>query len=417
MTSTLKPIKVGPFNLGVNNRLPDTELVIPKVGTFLRAGVNIDLTTPGTLKRRQGFESALVGSDCHSLFSRGDEAYVVDGSTLYALSGDPAALTRTAVREGLSVGRRLSYTVVNDNILYTDGTVLRRLSGVQDFPVAVPMLSPEPTVTAASGSLPEATYQVCFTYFDANFQQSGSTTPVAVTGTGIAISNLPAAFPTGVVGVMVYMTTPGGDLLMLSQVLPAPQTTLNIVSPPALTGQCPTLLLKPMPGGSIVRHNNGRLMVAVGSTLFYSEPFSNLYDPAKNFISFSSTINVLESLTAGFYVATDDQTFYFDGDITNSDARVVLPYGGVEGTGGTYPDKLRCWWMSPRGLVQADDSGEAKNAQENNIAMNPAHLGASMFREQDGIKQVVTSLFGSDTTGATAYSYMQAEIVRKGTTL
>lgn len=417
MASTTKPIKVGPFNLGVNNRLPDTELVVPNVGVFLRSGVNVDLTNPGTLKRRQGFDSALVGSDCHSLFSRGNEAYVVDGTTLYALSGDPAALTKTAVRTGMSVGKRLSYAVVNDSILYTDGTVLRRLSGAQDFPVSVPMMSPEPTVAATSGALPDATYQVCFTYFDAAFQQSGSTTPVAVTGTGVSISNLPAAFPTDVAGVMVYMTPPGGDVLMLAQVLTSPQTTLDITSPLALTGQCPTLLLKPMPAGSIVRHNNGRLLVAVGSTLIYSEPFSNLYDPAKNFIPFSSTINVLESLTAGFYVATDDQTFYFGGDITNTAARGVLPYGGVAGTGGTYPDKLRCWWMSPRGMVQGDDAGNVKNTQENNIAMNPAQLGASMFRERDGTKQVVTSLFGSDTTGATAYSYMQAEIVRKGITL
>lgn len=417
MTSTLKPIKVGPFNLGVNNRLPDTELVVPKVGAFLRSGVNVDLTTPGTLKRRQGFDSALNGTDCHSLFARGDEAYVVDGTALYALSGDPGALVKTAVRTGLTPGQRLSYTMVNDDILYTDGSTLRRLSGAQDFPVSVPMLSPEPAVTAVAGSLPEATYQVCFAYVDANFQQSGSTTPIAVTGTGIAISNLPAAFPSDVAGVMVYMTPPNGDLLMLAQVLTAPQTTLNITSPPTLSGQCPTLLLRPMPGGSIVRHNNGRLLVASGKNLFYSEPFSNLYDPAKNFIPFSTTINVVESLTAGFYVATDDKTFYFGGDITNTPARVVLPYGGIAGTGGAYPDKLRCWWMSPRGLVQGDDAGNVKNVQEDNIAMNPAQLGASMFRERDGIKQVVTSLFGSDTTGATAYSYMQAEIVRKGITL
>ena len=58
-----------------------------------------------------------------------------------------------------------------------------------------------------------------------------------------------------------------------------------------------------------------------------------------------------------------------------------------------------------------------KNVQEAAIAMDVAQAGASLFREQDGKKQVIASLFGSDMTAAAAYSYMDAEIVRKGTVL
>lgn len=417
MVTPTQPVKVGPFNLGVNNRLPDTQLVVPKVGTFLRSAVNVDLSGPGTVKRRQGFAASALGTDMHSLYSDGTTAYAVDGTTLFALTGDPATLTKTPIRSGLTPGQRLSFTDVVGATIYTDGVDLRRLSGAAEQPLCVPMISPEPDVVAAAGGLPPGDYQLCFTYFDANFQQSGSTTPVAFSGTGATISNLPAAFPPGVTGVMVYMTSTNGDLLQLAQVVTTPQTSLSITTLPSLASACPTLLLKPMPGGAIVRHNNGRLMVAAGNLLCYSEPFSNLYDPAKNFIPFAADITMIEPLTAGFFVATADETFYYAGDITDTATRMVLPYGAVPGTSGAFPDKLRCWWMSSRGLVHGDDSGNVKNVQEANVAINPAQLGASLFREQDGNKHVVTSLQGSDATGASAYSFMQAEIVRKETNL
>jgi hypothetical protein len=40
----LNPFKIGPFNLGVNNRLPDNHMEVPKVGTFLRPPVNAALS-------------------------------------------------------------------------------------------------------------------------------------------------------------------------------------------------------------------------------------------------------------------------------------------------------------------------------------------------------------------------------------
>jgi hypothetical protein len=73
--------------------------------------------------------------------------------------------------------------------------------------------------------------------------------------------------------------------------------------------------------------------------------------------------------------------------------------------------------MSPMGLVYGDESGGVRNVQQDSVAIGPAGLGASLFREQDGQKHVVTSLFGTEPTSAAAYSYMQAEIIRKETIL
>jgi hypothetical protein len=413
----LNPFKIGPFNLGVNNRLPDNHMEVPKVGTFLRSAVNVDLSDPGTVKRREGFTLSAPGGDCHSIYSAGDAAYVVDGTALYALSGPPSSLVKTPVRTGMAPGQRLSFTQVNGLTVYTDGASVRSLSGALDAALGVPMMNPEPRVVAAAGDLPSGRYQVCFTYFNDQFQQSGSTTPVAVSGTGIEITGLPAAFPDGVTGVMVYMTAVNGDLLQLAEVLSVPQAGLSITAPPELTVPCQTLLMRPMPGGSIVRHSDGRLLVASGSRLYFSEPFSNLHDPSKNFIPLDADITMVEPLSSGVFVATGQDTFHIAGDITQAPLRSVLPYGAVRGTSGSAPDKKRCWWMSPMGLVYGDESGGVRNVQQDAVAIGQAGLGASLFREQDGQKHVVTSLFGTEPTSAAAYSYMQAEIIRKETIL
>lgn len=406
----MKPVPVGPFNLGVNNRLPDTDLTVPKVGSYLRAGVNIDLSTTGNIKRRKGFTQKQAGSDCHSLYSDSEHAYMVDGTVLYVLN---EAMAKTAIRTGLTPGARLSYTEANGRTIYTDSTVLRQLDGI-DKPFGVPMLSPEPAAHSASGSLYEGKYQLCFTYVADDGQQSGSTTPIAVDSLGgIVITGLPAAFPAGVSGLMVYMTSVNGDQLMLAHILSTPQSALTISTNPQLAGRCPTLQLKAMPAGGIVRYNNGRLLVASGNILYYSEPYAlSLRSASKGFIPFNTNITVVESVKTGTFVATEDKAYYFAGDIAAADMTEVLPYGSVFGTGGTSPDALKCWWMSQRGLIQAAD-GVAKNVQEEKLAINKAKVGATLFREHDGLKQLIASSFGTEQTGAAAYTFMDAEIVRK----
>lgn len=634
MTTPTRPVTVGPFNLGVNTRLPDTQLDVPKVGTFLRSAVNVDISTPGTVKRRAGYSLALNATDAHSLYATENEAYFVDGTVLYRLSGIPAGLTKTSVRTGLRPGQKLSYDTLNQRVIYTDGSSVRRLDGLVDKIMGVPLMERSPMVTAISGgSLPAGRYQVCFAYVSTELEQSGTTQPVQVNvpenGT-INISDLPITLPSGVTSIAVYMTQPNGDQLYFAQLLTpvaaapsgvpttplalgttllydsftdpdgtplsahvsesgatyvpgfsestaplanlvlnsgqiqplapnigatpnvsgvsiprhasffldvfigseaqttgfgqvslnlsigtfsvtvfsggidfssnnvdasvsrvngahtlqiditptgyfyfwngvkvleeltivaagAPQTlglgirsqstgtpgavpirlsSIRVTEPgaalpglpvlnstfiipvlPTLTGRVQTLLMRPLPGGHIVRHNNGRLLVAKGKTLFYSEPFAPaLHYPHKGFISFDSDITVVESLKTGTYVATNDAAYFFQGDIADAAAEKVLPYGAVPGTGGASPDRLKCWWMSVRGLVQATGQG-VTNVQEQNVAVNPAAAGASMYREQNGLKQLVTSLFGTEASGASAYTFMQAEIIRKGTTL
>lgn len=408
---------MGPFNLGMNNRLPDTALEVPKVGTFLRSAVNVDITVPGTIKRRGGFAQSLAGTDVHSLWSDEDQAYMVDGTVLYHLTGAPGALGKSIVMSGLKPGVPVSFTRAAKDVVYSDGDTLYKLNGITYATLSVPMVNPEPIVSTTTGTLPAGVYQICFAYVADDYRISGTTQPVQLElgeGLGIAITGIPA-LPAGIAAVAIYMTEPNGDELFLATT--TTENAVNIASTPSLGGRCQTLNLLPMPGGLIVRHGSGRFFVAKGNMLLYSEPFSTLYDPGKNFIQFPTAVVVLECLGAGIYVCTETASYHFNGDITNTAMNQVLPYGAVPGTSGVYPDKSGAYWMSTRGLVRADESGQVKNVQESAVAMGASTSGAAMFREQDGNKQVIASLFGADATGATAYSYMDAEIVRKGTVL
>lgn len=412
--------KLGPFNLGMNNRLPDSHMVVPKVGSYLRSAVNVDISTVGTVKRRQGTSVAMAGADVHSLWAEQGDALFVDGTVMYALN-EPAN-AKTSVRTGMRPGARVSYTRLNGQTIYTDGAVLRRIVANVDTPLGVPKISPEPHVAAGGvGGLTPGLYQVCFTYFDSELRQSGSTTQIQVdvaAGQGIVITNLPAAFPTGTDGVMVYVTACNGDIPFLERALVAPQASLTISAQPQLGGQCPTLGLEPMPAGSIVRQNNGRLLVADGVFLHYSEPFAPaLRNPVKGYIVFDDPVTVVESVKTATYVVTEKNAYYFAGDIAAAEMVKVLPYGAAAGSGGTGTDQLSCWWMSTRGLVLGDANGGVKNMQEDKVVVDPAMYAATMYREQDGRKQFIAANFSAGTAGAAAHSFMEAEIVRKGTTL
>ena len=90
-------------------------------------------------------------------------------------------------------------------------------------------------------------------------------------------------------------------------------------------------------GALLPNYVNGRLLVAVGSLLIYSEPFMpGLYRPSKNYIPFPAPITVLEACGAGVFVAAD-KTYWLGGEITAASLAEVLPYGAVPRSGGTDP--------------------------------------------------------------------------------
>jgi hypothetical protein len=55
--------------------------------------------------------------------------------------------------------------------------------------------------------------------------------------------------------------------------------------------------------------------------------------------------------------------------------------------------------MSERGMTVGAPGGQVENVQEKNVAVDPALAGASLYREQDGMRQMIASVFGSAEYG------------------
>jgi hypothetical protein len=382
--------------------------------------VNVDVSSTGSVKRRRGYASIISGTDCHSLFAGARATYFVDGTDLKKVMNLGTNPTTTTLKSDMAAGRHVSYTEVGDSIYFSNGATIGRIDATGVHSLGCPGLASEPVAAyAAGGSLQPGTYRLCFAFVNAAGEQSGTTVPITITlaaAGSIVVSGLPTSFPPGVAGLLVYATPPNSDALLHAVTLSAPAATITL---PTLSygGRCQTLLLARMPAGDIVRELNGRLFTAVGNALFYSEPYAHaLTNPERNYVVLDAPITVIETMNNGLYVVAD-QTYWIAGDIANAELNPVLPYGAVLGSSGQIPHKNECWWVSARGIVIGDQDGQVRNVQEDNVAVDPAQAGAGLFREADGIKQVLTSLFSAGASGAAARSYMDAEIVRKGTTL
>lgn len=426
MTGTSKSITLSDLSPGVNNRRPDFRLEKVEGGkktVFVRAAVNADITAEGTAKRRKGYELLLAGDDCHSFWADADDAFYADGQSLKRLTIHPDAATAVTLRSDLVPGRPLSYARTPDGVYYSNGVTIGRIDNDGALqPLAPPLLAVTPAVTAAAGgSLPAGRYSVCFTYRDADGREGGSTTPeqIEVAANGVVhCANLPAAFPSGVTDLVIYLSATNDATPLRAAVLTTAATTHDITGLPALGGRCQTLLLMPMPAGDIVRFHNGRLLVASGRYLYISEPYAlGLFNPTRGYYPFTAELNLVEPLGTGVWVGAD-QTWWLAGDIAAAPLGApVLPYGAIARTASRLPDATSVTWMTSRGAVLGDATGQASNLQEANVAINPAAMGASLQRERDGMKQMVSSLFGAETTRVAASSYMTAETYRKGTTL
>ena len=414
-------MKLGPFTLGVNNRRPAFKMQGGREdgGDFLRFAVNADISAEGTVKRRQGYVRRLTRTDAHSFWSDGTSAFMVDGPNLLSVTGLPDNAASTTVRSDLTPGRPMSFVTAPDGIYYSNGQVIGRLTP-SPAPVNPPALATPPSAAAIFGAMPPGTYGLCFTHIDTMGRESGSTAPIYVTLTsvgGIRVSGLPAALPAGVLATVVYMTAPNDQTLMRAFRLEA-GATADFTVQPTLGARCATLLMRAMPAGDIVRYHSGRLLVAAGPALFFSEPFMHgLHNPMRNYIRFPADITVVESTTDGVWICADQTYWLPGGDVAAADLIPKLPYGGVRGSSGTMPNSNDVYWMSPRGMVVGSTDGTATNRQEARVAVAPAAFGAGLFRESDGRKQIAQTLFAPEPNRMAAASYMDAEVVRKKVTL
>lgn len=397
-----KTTPIGPF-AGINNRLPDHQLAVVergrKAGDYLRDALNVDITNAGTLIGRSPTTRARPGEFMHSLWSDGrDHCYVAD--TTLMLNG-------MSVREGMRRAKALAYVRYTDGGIYwSDGYVLERLAGGVSHPAAPPRPNPSPVLELLSaGALPEGRYQACVTLLNGGVESPPSW-PQQVfcqEGRGLRLSSMPPGEKN------VYISTCNGDVLFHYATTSAVQLDIPVL-PADLGHQLLTQDYDALPPGRILATFSGRLLSASGSTLYIGEPYAGaIYNPMKGYIPFPDEITMVAPLDTGFFVGTSEATYWCSGRSTDEIEVVLAKNEGVSfGTSWLiYQDQQS--WRSDKGVCLGAPDGSVTNIQEKSVAVAKGVAGATLYREHNGLRQIVSVNRLGDPTKAFNKDY--AEVI------
>ena len=407
-----REVKIGSFALGVNNKLEPSELdvVLPdrSKGQYLYGGDNIDIGRKGRVKRRAG-TTQLIEARTHSVWSDSpySEAFAVINDQLERLV-ESVGLSRTVVRTGMP-RLPVSYSRGADGDVYwSNGVVLRRIVNGVDHPAHTEPFEQAPqTAVGTGGALVAAQYLICFTRVTVDGESPATQVVALDVPAGGTIAWLASE------EAHVYLSGPNGDVLTLQDV----GTAGTIFTHNERSYRCETILTQSMPAGTIVRHYNSRLLVAAGRTLHASKQYHyGVCDPRRDYFQFSADITMVEPTDNGLYLATTERTYWIS-DLYDDKLQEVLPYGAIPYTSGRSPDDEQVYWQSTRGLVVGDKNMSVKNVQEDALEVPPAASGATLYRERDGMTHVVSTRADSAVSVGIATTWMDADVIRKGTEL
>jgi len=428
-------IRIGPFPAGVDNLNDETNLTRSDDGkriVALREGVNIDLPRTGWPRRRKGFGQEVQGAQVHSLWANPRFPWMLfaDGAGHFARStgGQPFE-----VRAGLAP-REISYAIPNDRVYCTNAVQTwcvtpegDALAWAVESPGGQPVCAP-----ASSGGLDAGAYQVAITYLDTRGEESGSTLAETVTvpqGGGVALSDIPQPLGADVARIRVYMSPTNGDALYQARDIAAGQTSA-MMGAGNLGRPLATQFLSPMPAGQIVRSLAGRLYVACGNEMRWSEALRyGLTHSKDNVRRIGARIGLMEPVgeggdAPGMYVADHKRTYWIGGANPSAQSqRIVYPYGAVPGTGIVVPASMFgfdttlpvAYWIAANGVACIGmPGGQVVPLREKQVVAPKASHGASLFREQDGLRQIITSLSDASPQGLAVGDRASARVYRNG---
>ena len=159
-----------------------------------------------------------------------------------------------------------------------------------------------------------------------------------------------------------------------------------------------TRILSSPPVGHLLGFYNGRVYIAVGNTLYYTEANSrNHVDLASNVIIESSRIRMIAPVDGGVYVGNDREILFYSGESPKTFTRkVVANYPVIEGTettvmvsqvGEMEEGGKVVLIATEQGLSIGFPDGKFVNFSEDKISYPSARYGAGVFKDR---KYIVT---------------------------
>jgi hypothetical protein len=397
----------------------------------VRQAENVDFDRDGRVKRRAGYSRVIAGS-AHSLWSAPDFPYMlaVIDSALVAIDSD---YNTTPLVTGVGHVVPVSYEVVDRTVYWSNRQRSGRITAaLEALPLGIEAPG-TPNVSAHSvGGLHEGSYIVATTYIASNGEESGACQPAVVDvaeGQGIMVGSMSQSADPTVTSVGVYVTDCNGETLFLKRSVVNGSSQVVIGAAGHTTRTLDTLWLKPLPPGHIVAYYNGRLWVASGRMLYWSDALRyGYYDPTRNYIRFDDDVSLLapssEGSSGGLFIAAGKRTYYMEGDDPKKMRRtIVYPHGAVVGSqvfargtifGGEQASRMPVWVASNGVFCAGSASGSVTPLTEASYTAPSSSRGASILREYMGQRHIMVNLKGRGVDGFRARDSVVATVVRNG---
>lgn len=362
---------------------------------------NVVISRDGVIMRRPGRTLLQPGHDFHSIAETSHGLLVGKGPNLFRIGSDHNApeYLINLISTGL-----IDFTDYNGHTYLTNGHGVwwlpatehgARECGVR-LPDRMPAIAPHD-----SGSLAPGRYAVAVSVMDEHGEESPARmigqvdlpTGGGILMTGIDNSDLSLTY-------RVYLTPPDGDALYLSEQFSAAFAQYVVASPPEGAIQA-TLDLDRLPAGQFIRGFNGRIYVADGDTLWFSQAMRpHLCNRAHNYIRFAGDIRFIEPLAIGMMVADDRGVWLLEGgDPGAANLRQISPARVMMGSSIRVPatatlrtqlPTAAVLWLSEDGYMVAADSGETESLNQKRVKVPVSGRGRTVVVEHQGVTQLVT---------------------------
>lgn len=384
---------------GINNVQPQHRMTPGQSGiSALTVATDLDIGLSGELKRRSGYVETLA--TCHKNIHQGDGFMLatVDGGDL--ISMDSAGGNRVALYPSLGSSRVWYCNLPDGRTTFSNGLIcgITNGSAATEWGVQTPVGLG--ALTDVAGLLDPGDYQYMLTYVRTADKREGGpiySNPMPVASGGIVLTALPTLAGHTI---NVYLTGANGDEGFF-----AGNTANSAFSytgkNDALILPCRTGNLQPAPAGTVTAFWRGRVLIAVGPTLYASKTNQwGLFDFRRDFKQFSAPITLIQPVDGGLFVGTADELAFLSGvEFDKLNYRQTLLGSVVLGSGvavrgelvkrGDGPGQgsaMIC--IAAGGLVSGFSDGGIERMTEGRYHTDALEVSAT-FRQINGIPQYI----------------------------
>lgn len=374
----MKPFSMMPM-AGIDNTSDDEDLQVggqaPRL--FLREALNVNISESGRLRMRPGrrkVSAAALSSVWQSPLHRdvfgllGDQWVKVDPVTWS---------TQSLATIGAGP---LSHVVLNSQVLAagSDGIYAYDGHAARRFALGVP---PPPMVTPGAGALELGAYGVALAWLRGAMESPLSPMTQCTVGSSGALSILlPLCPDPSVTGVRLYLTSQNGGELARGEDYPIALQNLDVPLIPKRGAAAQFRYMEPMPTGEYLGYWRGRLVVARGSVLRFSEALAyHVHDPMHGFVQMPQRITFLHPVDGGLWVGQVDHVAFLAGStpaelvMARKTAKAPVPGSAVAldaeaageiSSGGA----STVAWLAANGYVLGSPSGSVVETQAGRLS-------------------------------------------------